>query len=167
MRLVKLFALATLTAVAAGAAQAATGGPELEPKFNFNAVLRPDAGAKKKESGLIKFRQPVDDKVIVYLDVTLRRMARNHSYYVERGADPVVDGNCAPDAETAMWARLGQGPVPDAVNIDRKGNGRALLFRELPPTAVGVTFDLHFRVVDAITGAIVLRSRCFQYTARR
>jgi len=168
MRLVKLSALlATLTIAAAGAAQADPTGRALEPKFSFNALLRPTDQGPTKGSGLIKFRQPVDENAIVFLDVELRRLIRDRSYYVERGADTVVDGTCPADTETTMWLRLGQGPVPDAVNLNRKGNGRALLFRELPATAVGVTFDIQFRVVDAVTGAIVLRSACYQFTARR
>jgi hypothetical protein len=168
MRLVKLIALlATLTTSAAAAAHAANGGRELEPKFNFNATLRTVDGGPKKASGIIKFRQPVDETAIVFLDTSLRRLTPNRGYYLERGVDTTVDGTCPPDTQTAAWLRLGQGAVPDAVNLNRKGTGRVVLFRELPAAAMGVTFDIQFRVVDAITGAIVLRSGCYQFTARR
>lgn len=159
--------LAALTSAAGVAAQAADSGRRLEPTFNFNAPLRAVNGGPQKASGLIKFRQPVDEAAVVYLDTTLRRLTPNRSYYLERGADTMVDGNCPPDSETAAWLRLGQGLVPDAVNLNRKGTGHVVLFRELPAAAIGVTFEIQFRAVDAITGAIVLRSACHQYTARR
>jgi hypothetical protein len=168
MQLVKHFAvLAALATAAAGAAQAGSSGGQLEPKFGFNAALRLMDGSPKKASGLLKFRQPVDERAIVFLDTTLRHLVPKRAYYLERGADTAVDGNCPPDTATAAWLRLGQGTVPDAVNVGLNGNGRVVLFRELPAAAVGVTFDIQFRVVDAITGAIVLRSACYQYTARR
>jgi hypothetical protein len=168
MRLVKHFAVvAALATAAAGAAQAGDTGRKLEPKFGFNAALRLMDGGPKKASGLLKFRQPVDENAIVFLDTTLRHLVPNRAYYLERGADTAVDGNCPPDTATAAWLRLGQGAVPDAINVNIKGNGRVVLFRELPATAIGVTFDIQFRVVDAITGAIVLRSACYQFTARR
>ena len=41
---------------------------------------------------------------------------------------------------------------------------RAELFRSVAAFPVGSTFDIHFQVVDATTGAVVLQSRCYEFT---
>ena len=161
MRLLKVFALlATVTATAATAAQADPGGwgPET-PNFNLQVVLRPTASGPEKGFGLVKFRQPNDAFTIVYLDVWLRDLEPNHSYYLERATDSMVDDNCT----GTNWLRLGQGPVPQAITTDERGTDRAELFRAVPP-APGTELDIHFRVVDATTMAVVLASDCYQFT---
>jgi hypothetical protein len=108
---------------------------------------------------LVKFRQPNDAFTIVYLDVWVRDLAPNHSYYLQRAVDTTVDDDCS----GTIWLTLGKGPVPEAITTDERGTGRAELFRTVPPEP-GMEFDIHFRVVDATTTAVVLASDCYQFT---
>jgi hypothetical protein len=160
MRLLRFFALlATLTAAAGAAAQAAGArGPETPP-FNLEAILRPAAAGPDKGFGLVKFRQPNDEDKIVYLAVWVRDLAPNHSYYLQRATDSNVDDNCT----GTNWLTLGQGTVPEAIMTDAKGTGRADLFRDLAAIPLGTEFDIHFRVIDAATSAVVLESGCYQF----
>lgn len=161
MRLLKVFALlATLTAAAATAAQADPGGwgPET-PNFNLEAVLRPAVSGPEKGFGLVKFRQPNDADKIVYLEVWVRDMAPNHSYYLQRAVDTNVDDICT----GTNWLTLGQGLVPEAITTDERGTGRAELFRDLAAVPTGIEFDIHFRMIDAVTSAVVLQSGCYQF----
>jgi hypothetical protein len=34
----------------------------------------------------------------------------------------------------------------------------------LAAVALGTEFDIHFRVIDAVTSAVVLQSACYQFT---
>jgi hypothetical protein len=159
MRLLKLFAvLATVTAAAAAAAHA-------DPGRHLQAVLRPAEGGPANGFGLVKFRQPKDTEKIVYLDLWVRDLLPNHSYRLQRAVDTTVDDNC-PDTEMTMWLTLGKGLVPEAVATDDRGSGRAELFRDLATVPTGRELDIHFRVVDAVTGAVVLQSACYQFTVR-
>jgi hypothetical protein len=161
MRLLKLVALAALAVVAAGTAQADAGppwGPET-PNFNLQAVLRPAAGGPDDGFGLVKFRQPNDADKIVLLDVWVRNLARNTDYYLERATDPTVDDDCT----GTNWLTLGQGLTTVAIETDDTGSGRAALFRNLGTTPIGAQFDIHFRVIDAVSKAVVLRSGCYQF----
>lgn len=162
MRLLKLLALATLTAAAAASAQADVGrpwGPET-PNFNLQVVLRPAAGQPDDGFGLVKFRQPNDADRVVLLDVWLRGLAPNGSYELERATDSNVNDDCT----GTNWLKLGQGPMPVAITTDDKGTGRAAFFRSLGVTPVGTEFDIHFRVLDAVSKAVVLESGCYQFT---
>jgi hypothetical protein len=156
MRLLKLCAVfaavTTAFAVAAVAAQA-------DPGANLEVVLRP-AGAPDGSFGLVKFRQPKDADKIVYLDVWVRDLAPNHSYSLQRATDTSVNDDCA----GTNWLTLGQGLVPHAITTDSTGTGRAGLFRNLAAIPLGTQFDIHFRVIDAQTSAVVLESTCYQYT---
>jgi hypothetical protein len=167
VRLLKLFAslaaLTTLAAVTAVAAQADTGalswGPAT-PNFNLQVILRPVGGATDSAFGLVKFRQPKDAEKIVYLDVWVRDLAPNHSYSLQRAVDTNVNDDCT----GTSWLTLGQGLVPYAITTDETGTGRADLFRNLASIPLGTQFDIHFRVIDAVTSAVVLESACYQYT---
>jgi hypothetical protein len=165
MRLLKLFAvLATLTTVVAvSAAVARAQGPPwgpATPNFNLEAILRPVAGGPDKGFGLVKFRQPKDAYRIAYLDVWVRGLARNHSYSLQRATDPNVNDACT----GTNWLTLGQGLVPAGIATDEKGTGRANLFRDLSAIALGTKLDIHFRVIDAVSPAVVLKSACYQFT---
>ena len=131
-------------------------GPETPP-FNLEAVLRPAAG--QDGFGLVKFRQPNDADRIMYLDVWVRDLAPNASYLLQRATDAVVDDNCT----GTNWLTLGQGTTPLAITTDARGTGRAALFRNIAALEVGATFDIHFRVIDAVTQAVVLTSACYQF----
>jgi hypothetical protein len=159
MRLLKLLVLlATLASAAATAAQA-EWGPET-PNFNLEAVLRPAPAGPENGFGLVKFRQPNDADKIVYLDVWVRDLAPNHSYYLQRAVDTTADDVCT----GTNWLTLGKGLVPEAITTDDRGTGRADLFRDLAAVPPGTEFDIHFRVIDAVTSAVVLQSGCYQFT---
>jgi hypothetical protein len=163
MRVLKFFALlATLTA-AATAAQAASGGwgPET-PHFNLEAILRPTAAGPDQGFGHVKFRQPNESDAVqtILLDVWVRDLAPSHDYSVQRATDTSLDGHCA----GTNWTM----PTLGTFTTDDRGTGRAALSRDLPPAVQpGATFDIRFRVIDAITEAVVLQSGCYEYTVRQ
>lgn len=151
--------LVMMAAAVMAFAPAAAAGP-LTPNVNLEVILRPAAGGPDNAFGLVKFRQPKDADTIVYLDVWVRDLAPNTSYRLQRAVDPIVDDNCT----GAAWLTLGKGLVPHAITTDDRGTGREPLFRDLT-AALGLSFDIHFRVIDAETSAVVLESACYQFTA--
>jgi membrane-associated phospholipid phosphatase len=126
----------------------------IEARVNLNVTLRGEGHAH----GHITFRQPVDANLIVYLDTRVRGLAPNTSYLLQRAADGPGDGTCT----STSWLTLGKGLVPQAITTDNRGSGLELLFRILT-SAVGTTFDIHFRVIDSATSAVVLQSGCYQF----
>jgi hypothetical protein len=125
------------------------------PNFNLEVVLRGEG------FGLVRFRQPInDDAQIVYLDVWLRDLAPNTSYLLQRAVDTNVDGVCTGSA----WLTLGKGTQPQAITTDATGTGREELFRDLGAFPAGSTFDIHFRVIEEASGAVVLVSQCYTFT---
>jgi len=92
----------------------------------------------------------------------VRDLEANHSYLLQRAVDTVADGNCTGTG----WLTLGKGLEPQAITTDERGTGREALFRNLAAVPVGAQFDIHFRVIDAATTAVVvvLESGCYQYT---
>ena len=167
MRLLRFFALlAALTmmaAVTAVVAQADGGAPSwgpATPNFNLQVVLRPVGDSSDNAFGLVKFRQPKDADKIVYLDLWVRDLSPNHSYYLQRAVDTNVNDDC-----TGMgWLTLGQGTAPLAIATDGTGTARASLFRNLAAIPLGTQFDIQFRVIDVATSAETLKSACYQYT---
>jgi hypothetical protein len=146
-------ALAPAPAASATPAFAGTaGGPET-PNFNLEVVLRGDG------FGLVKFRQPKDDQAVVQLDAWVRDLAPNSEYLLQRAVDAVVDDECT----STDWLTLGAGLQPRSIVTDARGTGRARLSRDLSAVPPGTEFDIHFRVVDARTLAIVLQSECYQF----
>ncbi len=136
---------------------AASWGPE-SPPFNLEAVLRGDGDGGG--FGLIRFRQPNDGNRIVHLDVWVRDLAPNSSYRLRRAVDTQLDGICS----SSSWLTLGKGLAPATIDTDDRGTGRAELFRNLGGVPVGTSFDIHFQIVDATTGAVVLSSGCYRFT---
>jgi hypothetical protein len=151
--LVVVLAMACADRAAAPTAAFQGWGPET-PNFNLEVVLRGEG------LGLVKFRQPNDDEFVVHLDTWVRDLAPNASYRLQRAVDTNIDGVCT---SASGWLTLGQGLTPYAITTDATGTGKAALWRGVPATA-GVTFDIHFRVIDDVTGAVVLQSGCYQYT---
>ena len=133
--------------------QSAQWGPET-PNFNLEVVLRGDG------FGLVKFRQPNDDVLIINLDTWVRDLEPNTAYILQRAADTNLDGICSSTA----WLTLGKGTVPQAITTDDRGTGRESLFRSVAALGVGATFDISFRVVNVATSAVVLTSDCYRYT---
>jgi len=148
-----LAALTTMAVVAPVAARADSGA-------NAEVILRPVVSTPDAGFGLVKFRQPKDADTIVYLDVWVRDLAPNHSYYLQRATDSTVNDECT----GTNWLTLGQGSVAQAITTDEMGTGRADLFRNLATIPLGTQFDIHFRIVDAATMAVALESACYQYT---
>jgi hypothetical protein len=132
-------------------------GPEAPP-FNLEVILRDVTGGRG--FGHVKFRQPNDADKIVFLDTWVRDLAPNHRYLLQRAVDTILDGNCTSTA----WLTLGKGLVPQAITTDDRGTGREDLFRDLAAVPTGSQFDIHFRVIDAVTFAPVLQSDCYRFT---
>jgi hypothetical protein len=159
MRLLKLFVLLATLTVAAAVTQLATADPA--PPFNFDVALAPGGGGSG--SGEVKFRQPADAEKVVYLNTHGWGLLPDHSYRLQRATDTVVDGNCT----GTNWLTLGRdNSTPQAIETNPSGNGRARLSRDLSAVPRGTQFDIHFRVIDDATGAVVLVSPCAQYTLR-
>jgi hypothetical protein len=131
---------------------AASWGPET-PNFNLEVILRGDG------FGLVKFRQPNDAAAVVFLDTWVRGLAPNTEYLLQRAVDPIVDNDCTSTA----WLTLGRGTEPQSITTDASGSGRQELFRNLAAFPPGTGFDIHFRVVNALTQAVVLESDCYQF----
>jgi hypothetical protein len=158
MRKPLLLLLAALVAVSGAIAVGARA--QATPNFNLEVILRAAAGGPDDGFGLVKFRQPNDAETIVHLDVWVRDLAPNHSYSLQRATDSNVNDDCA----GTNWLTLGQGLVPQAITTDDRGTGRADLFRSLAALPFGTQFDIHFRVIDGVTSAVVLESACYQFT---
>ena len=140
-------------AVGAGLSANAAWGPET-PHFNLEVILRGDG------FGHVTFRQPNDDEAIIYLDTWVRDLAPNTTYLLQRATDTTVDGNCT----SSGWLTLGKGAVAQSILTDDTGTGREALFRNVSAVPVGSRFDIHFRVINATTSAVVLESGCYEFT---
>jgi hypothetical protein len=156
MRLLTLFAvLAALTVVGV-----ATAHDNADPGRNLRVALAPPADGPAAAVGKLDFRQPEDEAKIVFLDIRVRHLLPDRSYYLERAVDTTIDGVCT----GASWLRLGKGADPQAIDTDDVGAGRAELFRDLSALPTGMEFDIRFRVVDGATSGVVLQSGCYEFT---
>jgi len=153
--LLALFVLLSLSSSAAaqGPQPGPPWGPET-PNFNLEVILRGDG------FGLVKFRQPNDGFFIIHLDVWVRNLEPNTSYLLQRAVDSNVDDNCTSTA----WLTLGRGLQPQSIMTDETGAGREELFRNVAAFPPGLEFDIHFRVIEEATSAVVLTSQCYQFT---
>lgn len=145
----------SLTAGGGTGLSASSSGPATPP-FNNEIILRDVSGGNG--FGHVKFRQPKDGDLIVYLDTWVRDLAPNASYRLQRAVDTNVNDDCT----STTWLTLGLGTTPQAIVTDDRGTGRAALWRTLTLSNLGTTFDIHFRVIDA-TSAVVLESACYQF----
>jgi hypothetical protein len=146
---------------AAGVPDVLASAAPATPPFNVEAVLRDVNDGRSL--GLVKFRQPKDEDLIVYLDAWVRDLSPDTAYFLQRAVDTVVDGNCT----STSWLTLGKGLTPEAIVTDDSGTGRAELFRGLPDNLEGTSFDISFRVIASDTSAVVLQSGCYEYVASR
>ncbi len=128
--------------------------------FDLNVNLRGEGN----NQGHIKFRQDPDPAQIITLETKVHNLLPNHEYLLQRAVDPinVVDGECT----SASWLTLGKGLIPQSILTDSKGKGSEELWRDVSSVPAGSTFDIHFRIIDATSMAVVLRSDCYQYTVR-
>ena len=143
----------TAAAAARRPVTAQSWGPET-PNFNLEVILRGDG------FGHVKFRQPNDDELVVYLGTWVRGLAPNTSYQLQRAVDTVVDDDCTSTA----WLTLGKGLQPQSIVTDGRGTARESLFRSLAAFSPGSEFDIHFRVIREGTSVAVLTSECYQFT---
>ena len=131
-----------------------------ESQYNLEVVLRGEGN----QGGHIHFRQDRDAAKIIELNTKVHNLEPNREYLLQRAVDVinVVDGNCT----STSWLTLGYGLTPHAIATDDKGNGEDILWRDVTAIPSRSTFDIHFRVIDAITLDVVLVSDCNQYTVR-
>jgi len=140
---------------------ATTSSPNAsQPPFNMEVILRGDGN----RFGHIKFRQDVNPSKIIVLETWVRDLSPNTTYILQRAVDPinVVDGNCT----SVNWLTLGKGLTPQSILTDANGTGEEELWRDISMIASGSRFDIHFRVLDATTMAVVLNSDCYVYVVR-
>lgn len=128
----------------------------LAPQFNLDVAL-----LGGQAFGHVSFRQNHDGAQLVHLGVSVRHLAANTSYVLQRAVDP-MDGVCT----SAAWLTLGKGLTPATIDTNADGTGQADLFRSLTAFPVGSTFDIQFRVLNATTQAVVLTSDCYQFFVR-
>ena len=135
---------------------AGTPGP-VSPPLNLEAVLRAPAG--QDGFGLVTFRQRNDADRIADIDAWVRDLAPNGHYILKYATDADVDDDCT----STDWVDLPRPFRPTPINTDDRGTGRAALFLDLSAFPAGSTFDIHFEVVDAFGGTIMLTSACYQF----
>lgn len=135
-------------------------GTANNPTFNLEVILRGDDG----RLGHVKFRQDADPSKIIVLGTWVRDLEPNHQYLLQRAVDAanVVDGDCT----STSWLTLGHGLTPQSILTNENGTGSEELWRDISMIASGTAFDIHFRVLDAATMAVVLTSDCYQYQVR-
>jgi hypothetical protein len=137
--------------------EAPSAGPSWEPAVVATADL--EVILRGEGFGLVKFRQPKDAEAIIFLDTWVRDLAPNTEYLLQRAVDATVDNDCTSTA----WLTLGKGLQPQSIVTDAQGVGRAELFRDVSAIPPGSEFDIQFRVIDALTQAVVLQGDCYQY----
>lgn len=130
------------------------------PPFNLEVILR----GEDNKFGHIKYRQDIEDAKIISLETWVRGLEPNHSYLLQRAVDAinVVDGNCT----STSWLTLGKGLTPQSILTNENGTGGEELWRDISMIPSGSAFDIHFRVVDAISMNVVLASDCYKYVVR-
>jgi hypothetical protein len=142
----------------AAMAKEESAGTPASPPFQLEVILR----GEDKAFGLVKFRQNNDAAKIVTLEVWVRDLQPDHQYLLQRAVDTNLDGECTSTA----WLTLGKGLQAQAITTGDKGTGREELWRDLSALATGAAFDIHFRVVDAVSKDVVLTSDCYRYVVR-
>ncbi|MDQ6888266.1 MAG: hypothetical protein M3068_13400 [Gemmatimonadota bacterium] len=138
----------------------ASGSLTVTPTPDLDVTLAPPSGGGA--AGQVSFRQPPDEHNTVLLGVQVTGLAPNTDYRLQRATDGPADGICT----STSWLTLGRGSAPQAITTDASGAGHAALFRDLTAPE-GTTNDIHFQVIDAVTGAVVLQSGCYQFVVRR
>ncbi len=132
--------------------------PDATSAYNLEVVLHGEGN----RNGHIRFRQDEDPAHIVTLGTKVHNLAPYHEYLLQRAVDVIIDGNCT----GTNWLTLGRGSVPQSIYTDNKGDGSEELWRDLSAVPAGSVFDIHFRVLDAVTMQVVLTSDCYQFTVR-
>lgn len=131
---------------------------ESNSNYNLEVVLR----GLGNQSGHIHFRQDPDVPKIITLDTKVHHLEPNHEYLLQRAVDKIINGECT----GTNWLTLGRQLQPLPIVTDKKGNGQEILSRDLSVVPSGTTFDIHFRLVDKLSLAVVLTSGCYKFTVR-
>jgi hypothetical protein len=116
-----------------------------------------------KGFGFLKFRQDPDTARIITLDTYVFNLLPNHSYLLQRAANPFSDTTTCTNTS---WLTLGKGLVAQDIETDGKGDGHEELFRDVTGVPRGSAFHIDFQIVDAATMAPVLSSDCYEYIVR-
>jgi hypothetical protein len=116
-----------------------------------------------KGFGFLKFRQDPDTARIITLDTYIFNLLPNHSYLLQRAANPFSDTTTCTNAS---WLTLGLGSVAQDIATDSKGDGHETLFRDVTGVARGSAFHIDFQIIDAVTLAPVLSSDCYEFIVR-
>jgi hypothetical protein len=136
-------------------------GPyNLDVTLHSNETTKFDS--KSSGFGFIKFRQDPSVPLTITLDTWIFNLTPDHDYLLQRAVDPITDNACTSTA----WLTLGKGLVSQSIHTDGLGNGMENLFRNVPASAEGTTYRIHFQIIDAVSLATVLTSDCDQYTVR-
>jgi hypothetical protein len=143
------------------------GNDHAESPYDLDVVLRSQnnkSGHGNNPAGFIKFRQDPDQDKIINLDIWVQNLEPNHEYLLQRAVDAIdiVDGNCT----STSWLTLGKGLVAQSIQTDKNGKGSESLWRDITAIPTGSKFDIHFRMIDAISMVVVLDSDCYQYVVR-
>lgn len=114
--------------------------------------------------GRAQFRQPEDGTARIIFVTWLRDLRPFTTYLLQQALDPVVDGVCTGGTtDPAEWVTVGAGTKPFTIMTDERGSFHAPLYRDLPRRLVGTAFDIHLRIVEKATGAVVQESDCFHF----
>lgn len=114
--------------------------------------------------GRIVFRQPEDGEAKIFFITWLRELKPNTTYLLQQAIDPIVDGVCTGGTTNpAEWLTIGVDTKPLPITTDERGSFHAPLRRTLPRRLVGTTFDIHLRIIEEATEAVVQKSGCFQF----
>jgi hypothetical protein len=114
--------------------------------------------------GRVQFRQPEDGEARIFFITWLRELKTNTTYLLQQAIDPIVDGVCTVGTTNpAEWLTIGVGTKPFTITTDERGSFHAPLSRTLPRRLVGTTFDIHLRIIEEASKAVVQKSGCFQF----
>jgi hypothetical protein len=155
----------TVTTNQKGSSAAMTSEEQTDDDNNTSQYnLEVNLYGEGNRNGHIHFRQDPDPAKIISLDTKIHHLLPNHEYLLQRAVDPIniVDGNCT----STSWLTLGHGLNPQSILTNDKGNGEEELWRDVTAIPSGSMFDIHFRVIDAVSLEVVLTSDCYQYTVR-
>ena len=134
--------------------------------LDLDVALLSSSSSLPNASGAVQFRQPPEKPGLIRLEASVRGLAANAKYQVQRAVDTRLDGVCT----SREWLTLGaDNMTPRTLDTDAQGSGRVELTRMLPPSAKsGDGFDIAFRVVEADSNPplVVLESGCHRYVVR-
>ena len=112
--------------------------------------------------GHISYKQNSESQKIATLDTHVYKLKPHHIYRLESAFDSTVNTIC----ESKNWLILGRGEKPQQIITNDRGEGSATFIRKLTLFPHGKKFDIHFQVIDQENLAVVLSSKCYQFTVK-